>query len=388
MDTRIQDTLAYKIISHLLPWLIVFFLPKLIFGINISKDVPRMHFMFYINLFLVILFFYLNKYIFVPWLFLNHRYVFYVIAFLISITFGFAFTKIMCNELIPDIYNGYFQNLEDEKVYLSESDNIDQLNAIERLRGNKHYYRNFINAEPVSNPVKSVFAIIIAFTVSTTLTISKKWHQNELQKRELVKDHFETELMFLKSQVNPHFLFNTLNSIYSMAVKKSDKTADTIVKLSSLIRYMLYDSDKDFVELEEELIYIRNYIELQSIRLHDDVNLQFQINGKAEGKLIAPMLLVPIIENAFKHGIDYTIKSYVDINITVDKDELSVRIKNSKNKFITEQADKNSGIGLKNVKRRLEMVYPDKHLLDINESDDLFDVSLTLNLSDNEMPYS
>jgi LytS/YehU family sensor histidine kinase len=294
----------------------------------------------------------------------------------------------MCNEVIPHIYDNYFQNLEGEKGYLSETENIDYLNAIERLRENKDNHKNFINAEPVSNPVKSIFAVIIAFAVSTTLTISKKWHHNELQKKELVKDHFETELMFLKSQVNPHFLFNTLNSIYSMAVKKSDKTADTIVKLSSLIRYMLYDSNNDLVELEEELMYIRNYIELQSIRLHDDVSLQFQIEGRAEGKLIAPMLLVPLIENAFKHGIDYTVKSYVYINITVVNDELSLRIKNSKNKQNTEQADKNSGIGLKNVKRRLELVYPDRHVLDINESDDLYDVSLTLNLSDNEMPDS
>lgn len=378
MDKRIQDTLAFKIVSHLFPWLVVIFLPKLILGINISSDFPRMQFMFYINLFLVILFFYLNKYIFVPWLFLNQRYGYYIITFILSITFGFVFTKIMFNAVIPNVFHNYYQNLEDVKVFFSTSEKIDHLNAEERLREMKHYYNHFLRGEPVSNPVKAIFAVTLAFAISSSYTISKKWHQNELQKNKLVKDHFETELMFLKSQVNPHFLFNTLNAIYSMAVKKSDKTANTIVKLSALIRYMLYDSNKDFVELEEELMYIRNYIELQSIRLHDDVDLQFQINGKAEGKLIAPMLLVPFIENAFKHGIDYTSKSYVDIKISVDKDELNLRVTNSKNRQKAEQVDKNSGIGLKNVKRRLELVYPDKHLLNINESDDLYEVSLTI----------
>ncbi len=381
MDKRIQDTLAFKIASHLLPWMVVIFLPKLILGISINKEDPRMHLMFFINMFLVILFFYLNKYIFVPWLFLNHRYVYYVIAFILSITFSFMFMKIMFNIVIPDIFENYYQNLESIKGYFPASKNFNQLRAEEQLCEMKHYYNNFIGREPVSNPMKSVFIVTIAFAISSSLTILKKWHQNELQKNKLIKEHFETELMFLKSQVNPHFLFNTLNSIYSLAVKKSDKTANTIVKLSALIRYMLYDSNKDFVELEDELTYIRNYIELQSIRLHDDVDLQFQIIGNAMGKLIAPMLLIPFIENAFKHGIDYTSKSYVDIKISIDKDELDLKILNSKNRQESGQEDKNSGIGLKNIKRRLELIYPDKYLLDINESEDSYRVSLILILS-------
>jgi two-component system LytT family sensor kinase len=199
---------------------------------------------------------------------------------------------------------------------------------------------------------------------------------------ELQRDNLNLELAFLRSQINPHFLFNTLNNVYSLALHKSDKTADVILKLSDLMRYTLYESNTPMILLREEITFLRNYIELESIRHSSKVKITFQINGDYENLLIAPLIIFSFIENAFKHGINTSIgSSWVEIRFDVENEVLYASISNSK--FVPRPSRRPlGGIGIANAKKRLALLYDGAHVLNINQTDSLFNVYLSINLND------
>jgi LytS/YehU family sensor histidine kinase len=234
-------------------------------------------------------------------------------------------------------------------------------------------------------PARTVMSLLFIFGISTSIKVTQEWFKNEKQRKELENERLNAELSFLKSQVNPHFLFNTLNSIYSLANRKSEKSADAIVKLSNILRYMLYDTDNKMVYLKDEIQYLTDYIDLQKLRLYDNTHISFTIKGDIESKQIAPMLLVPFVENAFKHGIDNISDCYIDILLKVENSVLIFNVENSI-PFASESAkDKSPGIGLNNVKRRLKLVYPDSHFLLIDQTIDSYSIKLNITLSDYEL---
>jgi LytS/YehU family sensor histidine kinase len=235
------------------------------------------------------------------------------------------------------------------------------------------------------NKEAATSAVFIALLLSATIRIAQEWYKNEKQKQEMEKEKLTSELSFLKSQVNPHFLFNTLNGIYSLANRKSDKTPGAIVMLSDLMRHMLYESGKEVVSLEKEIDYLNNYIELQKLRLPKDANVSFKVTGDTAGKEIRPMLLIPFFENAFKHGVD---AEGADINaeLVISKKELKLNVVNRISK--SQRKDERSGIGLANIKKQLEYLYPLAHSLTIEEKDGYFSVKLILKLIKNELYYS
>jgi LytS/YehU family sensor histidine kinase len=201
--------------------------------------------------------------------------------------------------------------------------------------------------------------------------------RNQNEKKALENANLNAEVNFLKSQINPHFLFNTLNSIYSQAHSRSDNTEFSILKLSDLLRYVLYDSGESKVDLAKDIQYINNYIDLQKIRLSSKIKINYVVKGELGGCTIAPLLLITFIENAFKHGISYTQASTVNIEIEVFEETLTLLISNpivERNSFVP------GGLGLKNVTRRLDLLYPGKYLLDIHHDDYLHIVNLKLNL--------
>ena len=200
--------------------------------------------------------------------------------------------------------------------------------------------------------------------------------QNE--KKSLENLNLNAEVNFLKSQINPHFLFNTLNSIYSQAHNKSEHTEYSILKLSELLRYVLYETGEERVPLERDIQYINNYIDLQRIRLSSKITLRYTINGNLSGNTIVPLMLITFIENAFKHGISYTQPSVIDIDITVFEKTLTLTVSNPvvKNDIFTQ-----GGLGLKNVTRRLELLYPGKHNLTISQTDNQYLVNLKIDLT-------
>ena len=192
--------------------------------------------------------------------------------------------------------------------------------------------------------------------------LMRGWYGQQQAMHDLKQEKTAAELELLKSQVQPHFIFNTLNSIYAEAFKKSPETAEQIIKLSNLIEYTLYDSKKEKVGLEDELKYIRNYVDLQKIRIGEKVDISLNIYDNISNILIPPLLLLPIVENCFKHGVNNSIEpSWLRIDISANGNVLIVKAENSVEPDTKSHNLQNGGLGLKNVERRLELLYPDKH---------------------------
>jgi two-component system, LytTR family, sensor kinase len=196
---------------------------------------------------------------------------------------------------------------------------------------------------------------------------------NQLSQARLQLANKQTELSFLRSQVNPHFLFNSLNNIYSLVYHESDQSLTAIAKLSDLLRYMLYDTNEK-VPLQKELDYINKYIELQQMRFEHAVPVQMKVEGSTDRASIPPLLLIPFVENAFKHG---DLKSQQPITVDVSVDDTAIRF-HSSNAVGHHQKDASGGIGLENVRRRLELLYPGKHTLQVQKTAAIFNVQLEI----------
>lgn len=226
------------------------------------------------------------------------------------------------------------------------------------------------------------YFFIIYWAVSTLLKFSKAWFTlNEARKKlqRLEAEKLKAELKGLKSQVNPHFLFNALNSIYALALDNEKHTPTAILKLSEVLRYMLYESNEPTVPLEQEVKYLKDYIEVQEIRLEADAFIDFQIVGNIKKVEIAPLLLIPFVENGFKHGLksDITQKK---LTIILEVNEQQIIFKTINYKGEKDETIKSSGIGLENVKRRLDLIYPNTHELKIHEETDFFKIDLMINI--------
>ena len=216
--------------------------------------------------------------------------------------------------------------------------------------------------------------------IGIVATIKLLRHQLAEQKRvaELEKGQLVAELNFLKAQTNPHFLFNTLNNIYALARKKSEQTAPVVLQLSKILRFMLYECNQPRIPIQREVQIIEDYLELEKLRYNDRLKINFTKMITAANQVIAPLLLLPFVENAFKHSANHTrFDTTIDISLTVDKNQLSFKVKNQKEG----DTEKNElGIGLKNVQRQLELTYPEKHNLDINNADSFYEIDLVINL--------
>ncbi|WP_029276706.1 sensor histidine kinase [Pedobacter borealis] len=202
-----------------------------------------------------------------------------------------------------------------------------------------------------------ICSCIIKFTID--------WFASERIQRNLESERREMELQFLKSQLNPHFLFNSLNNIYSLAYQKSDKTADAIMKLSEIMRYMIYESNTPTVALSKEVDYLTSYIELQKIRFKDGAYIELTLNGEIDNQKIVPLMLISFVENAFKHGVVTDPAEPVKINIIANQKILHFSVVNKKNQ---QNKDAQGGVGLTNVERRLQLVYPDRYKLNVVNS--------------------
>ena len=224
-----------------------------------------------------------------------------------------------------------------------------------------------------------LFIFIIVFGLSIAYFFLKEWTRVEKMRSDLQAVQLDTEVKFLKSQVNPHFLFNTLNNLFSMAQSKgNDELADGISKLSGMMRYMIYESNEETVPLKKEIEYLENCILLNKLRYADDeVKVIFNHPLQTEGIFVAPMLFIPFVENAFKHGVIIGQSSEIDISISVVNKHLIFSCQNTIYS-VKKMEDDKSGIGLENVKRRLELVYPGKYELSIKNADDKYIVNLRM----------
>lgn len=214
------------------------------------------------------------------------------------------------------------------------------------------------------------------------LRFAEAWLELEAKRKEVENERLTAELNFLKAQINPHFLFNTLNNLYYLAFSKSDNTTEVIAKLSQMMRYMIYDSNYPLVPLSKEIEYMQNYISLERLRLNDQIPIQFQVKGETERVLIAPLIFITFLENAFKHGVtNNSPGAWVNVLIQLNGQECTYTVENKKLLKSGADKDEKSGIGLRNVKRRLELSYPGKYELTVNDQPDRYSVKLHIILS-------
>jgi two-component system, LytTR family, sensor kinase len=231
---------------------------------------------------------------------------------------------------------------------------------------------------------KTIFAALLMLFMSGFIKIAQEWFKSEQQRETLKVEKLNAELKFLKSQINPHFLFNCLNTIYSLAHKHSAQTEDAIVKLSTIMRYMIYESNEDKVQLFQELQYLEDYIDIQRLRMPEDIVVDYAVQGNPAGLKIEPMLLVPFVENAFKHGISYAEPSFIAIAVAIEKNQVRLVVENS---IFPQRVAEKGGIGLQNVRKRLDLLYTDHHELEITEAENQFIVDLKIVLK-NDQVYS
>lgn len=286
----------------------------------------------FVSYVLLLIFFYINTYVWIPQFYFKKRYTVFVVCNLLS----YAFVAIVPIIIVQDTdawYGKYFP-----------------------------YYMG-----------QSFFKFLSVFIFSLLLKVNDKWKKAEEEKQ-------NAEISFLKAQVNPHFLFNTLNSIYSQAIMEgANETATGIVKLSDMMRYISSVSTQKIVALTKELNYIQNYVDLQKNRFGDTIRISYTVSGNVEDKQITPLILISFIENAFKHGVNPEEDSCIEISIQVHDTELELRVFNKKVNIVYKE-EFNSGLGLENTSNRLKLIYPDKHMLKIENTAKEFSVRLKIML--------
>jgi hypothetical protein len=305
---------------------------------------------------LMILFFYANYYYFIPEFYHKKRYI------------VFAAVSIACFAVTISLPSLIYPEHREFHHHLMPKIPFDgMMPPPDGFRPMEHSFRF-----EIFQFESSFLKFLIVFVLSMLLKTRRLWEQARIEKQ-------ITELSYLKLQVNPHFLFNTLNSIYSLALDKSDKTPEAIVKLSELMRYVTGEVNDDFVSLSKEIQYIKNYIDLQRIRLEDTATIEFTIHGDCNNDKIAPLLLIPFIENAFKFGVNPEAVSLVKVNLSVESHRLNLLVFNKKVRH--NSAAIGSKSGLNNVMKRLDLIYPGLHTLSIGDTDHDYTVELNLQLS-------
>jgi len=338
LELNIYNKKSSILIIHIFLWIIIFAISASQIYLKINT-IPNDYFI-RLGIFLIV--FYLNYYVFVPKILLKKQFFFYLItAISFSILFlfliDFITPKVLENNLPLNFENGYY------------------------------FYKSF----------PTLILLLLFFTLSTSIKLAIEWYKSEKEKVLIESQKASSELSFLKAQLNPHFLFNTLNSIYALANKKSENTPLSIVTLSELMRYTIYDASENKVSLEKEVAHIKNYISLQLLRLKDSSGVKINIHGNLNYK-IEPLLLISFIENAFKYGTDFKGKTNIIIKITVKNEELHLYVYNTST--IQKTKSQNSGIGLVNIKNRLNILYPNSHELNILNDKNSYIVNLIIKL--------
>lgn len=410
---RILKSRPFLISLHVLGWACFLFFPFFIYRIQI------LHTGFFIkelvdNLFLIGIF-YLNIYVLIPRFFNGKKIAVYLCSIILLIVFitaqqatlNFYFFKTYAHRPMMTLrMDRKFNNSEvtspgfppfHRRRMMMEAEEGARAEAIPVKANDETHVDTFVHATAAAYPGiplmepdaptileylffpevlrRSGFFALLMLFMSGFIKIALEWFKSEKQREELKVEKLNAELKFLKSQINPHFLFNCLNTIYSLAHKQSAQTEHAILKLSTIMRYMIYESNEARVLLSQELKYLHDYIEIQRLRLPKDIEINYQLNGEADTLQIEPMLLVPFVENAFKHGISYTEDSFIDIDIATTEDMIRLTVKNS---HFKERVAERGGIGLDNVLKRLELLYENEHEINIRETENQFIVDLKI----------
>lgn len=369
--------LKYRnVFIHIAGWLFIIF-------INIM-DIEKMEIRSYmlmmqVSMWIVyIVLFYLNFSLLIPKLLLRRRTTIYVCS-IVFLFFGSFFLIRYSHQLIKqDEITSVITKLESGRdIELSEKRMIGGAATIEKARIVKSELFSLNQFNPLNHrSLPLVYGLLLVITIGMIARFMERWKGEERRRIEMDKEHVTSELEYLKQQINPHFLFNALNSIYSLTLPCSQTASDSILKLSSILRYMLYSTTNKEVFLEDEIAIIKDYMGLQELRLTKKTKVKFITNGDFGGIKIEPLLLIPIIENAFKYGVNASKESFIEVNISIKNKKF---IFETRNTVVVDERPKDSGLGLKNIKRRTDLIYPGAHTLTAEQQGDLFVVRLEIN---------
>lgn len=331
---------------HLVFWALFLFLPV--------GDFMRMHDTVPISFFIKILFciaiFYFNYFVVVPQLLLKNKPLLYALAIVVLIgTFSYIFSKFEG----PPPFRHNQQGIPKPPM---------------QFKKGMHVFPNII-----------MFSLHIL--LSSVLKMYVEWNASYKKQKETETEQKTSELNFLKAQLNPHFFFNSLNTIYSLSIKKSDTTPVAVLNLADLMRYMLYETNKEMVRLTDELSYIESYIELQKLRLTENNKVYYEVEGNPHGISLPPLLFICFIENAFKHGVTTSRGSEISIKFTITNNQVRMLAVNDINPQATK--DDKSGLGIDNTLRRIKLYYPESYKLETFSKNNKFYADLAIDLNGN-----
>lgn len=333
-----------RLLQHSLFWCLSYYLLLRVFSYSDHSEAIDYIYtaFFHINIVIGV---YVNLYVLIPLFLKQRKFVLYFLALTLLIFMSSELNILIFDYLIDFILSGYY----------------------------------FISYYELSDIVKFMLGYI---GITTLFKLSKKWlNLLETNNRliQLQKEKIENDLKFLKAQINPHFLFNSLNSVYSLALSNAPETPGIILKLSDILRYMLYEADEKKVGLRKEIDCLNKYIEFQKLRISKTYNIKYTITGEITDQTISPLLLIPLVENSFKHGIvKEQGRSFIIIEVTVSKERFDFKIENSKGINSTNMSSK--GIGLENIRKRLELLYKNCYTFNIMETSGKFRVELSIKL--------
>ena len=346
------------VLVHVLAWavfgMLLFFFQPLSWNITLPYQLwIKQNIIF----FLLVIAFYLNSEVLVPHFLLKNK----TVAYLLLVVGVVA---------IMVFLNGY----------------VDQLLKLPELMDaafHKDHHHHHTHSEwemGMIAPMIGTCALVLG--ISTSIAVMEKWQKDRLIHQEMEQDKISSELSFLKAQINPHFFFNTLNNIYALTLVNADTSRKAIHQLSRMMRYVLYDTQNSTTQLSQEIAFIKDYISLMQLRLTDVVKIGFSSPAPLKDLAIAPMIFLPFIENAFKHGVSATQASNINITVKQINNTILLEVVNTIIKEQSNNLEEASGIGLNNTRRRLDLLYPGKHILTIddNTAENIYSVHLTLDL--------
>jgi hypothetical protein len=342
------------LLLHAIAWIIVIIIPVYLSNAFGDGDQHRLY-QFYIHTFSAVLIFYIGYLWLVPRFFLQDKKAIYLVILVGLILATYGITSFINETLLSD-------PIRDAKF----------LENYRKVTGE--------NTPPfkVFGFFNHVVASILISGFAMGLAVMEKLKQNEKKQKELEKEKLNSELAFLKNQVSPHFFFNTLNNIYSLIGIDGPTAQDSVLKLSKLMRYLLYESEHGETQMSHEIDFMNNYIDLMKLRLSPRVELQIEFPEEFQDFTIPPLLFVPFIENAFKHGINSRDRSFINIRMEIKNEQISFIAENSMGKSSQTGDLQHSGIGLENVRKRLALLFPDKHELVIKQDEAVFQVQLSI----------
>lgn len=340
----------FPVLVHILLWGVLIVVPKYFMPAGFKVSIKN-------ELLLwgpIVIFFYINYFLLIPFFLTRKKFSLYAFSIMTILGITLAIGGLSC---APSLPAGTLKN---------------ELPASQEF----HKYKPGIFFPFMG--LRNLTSCFLFLAIGTSIRVTEQWYSDDKKRKESENQKLIAELSFLKSQINPHFFFNTLNSIYSLAIRKSEKTPEALIKLSELMRFLIYDSEKEFVPLKRELDYIKNYVELQKLRLMDNVTVDYRIEGNYHDKELEPMLLLPFIENAFKHGIDSIKKCYIGITVKITDSFLTLTVENPVVRNVKSSSREQGGIGLVNSQKRLELLYGSNHQLIIFQNDEFYKVELQL----------